>query len=68
MQVNELNLLKKATKEGIKEALKEERFRLYEALVPIADSKEQAEIESRYGTPGNYDEREFEDLTDWVFV
>lgn len=66
MQTSELNIIKKVIKESIKEALKEERFLLYETLVPSVSAKEQAEIESRYGSPDNYNVNEFEDLTKWV--
>lgn len=66
MQTSELNMIKKVIKESIKEALQEERFLLYETLIPSVSAKEQAEIESLYGSPDNYDENEFEDLTDWV--
>ena len=66
MQVSEINMFKKIIKESIKEALKEERYLLYDTMIPFASVKEQAEIESLYGSPGNYDEDEFEDLTDWV--
>lgn len=66
MQTSELNMFKKIIKESIKEALREERYLLYDTLIPFVSSKEQKEIESLYGSPGNYDENEFEDLTDWV--
>jgi hypothetical protein len=66
MQASELDMLKKIVKESVKEALKEERYLLYDVLVPSVSAKEQAEIESLYGSPDKYDEDEFEDLTDWV--
>ncbi|MCP5102045.1 MAG: hypothetical protein GY950_01635 [bacterium] len=59
-------MFKRLIKESIKEALKEERYLLYDTLIPSVGAKEQAEIESRYGSPDNYDENEFEDVTEWV--
>jgi hypothetical protein len=64
MQTSELNMFKKIIKESIKEALREERYLLYDTLIPFVSAKEQKEIESLYGSPENYDENEFEDLTD----
>ena len=66
MQTSELDLFKKVIKESIKEALREERQVLYDTLIPFVSEKEQEEIESLYGSPGNYNEDEFEDMTDWV--
>jgi hypothetical protein len=68
MQTSELNMFKKIIKESIKEALREERYLLYDTLIPFVSAKEQKEIESLYGSPENYDENEFEDLTDWVLT
>ena len=66
MQTSEINMFKKIIKESIKEALQEERYLLYDTLIPGVSAKEQKEIESLYGSPDHYNENEFEDLTDWV--
>lgn len=66
MQTSEINLFKKIIKESVKEALREERHMLYDTLIPFVSAKEQQEIESLYGSPGNYNENDFEDMTDWV--
>jgi hypothetical protein len=66
MKASEIVMFKKIIKESVKEALKEERYLLYDTLIPFVSAKEQKDIESLYGSPDNYDESEFEDLTDWV--
>jgi hypothetical protein len=33
-------------------------------IIPFVSAKEQSDIESLYSSPDNYDESEFEDLTD----
>ena len=58
--------LKKIIKESIRDVLKEERFNLYEILIPIVSKKEMQDIEKRYSTPSSYRESEFKDMTDWV--
>lgn len=57
---------RKIIKESIRDVLREERLSLYEVLIPYASKKELREIEERYGSPSDYDEKEFKDLTDWV--
>jgi hypothetical protein len=58
---------RRIVKESIEDALREERLSLYEVLIPYVCKKELREIEKRYGSPSDYDEKEFKDLTDWVF-
>ncbi len=58
--------LKFLIKDSIREALREERLSLYEVLIPYVSKKEQAEIELKFGHPANYEEDEFDDMTDWV--
>jgi hypothetical protein len=66
MQMNEITALKEIIKDSVKEALREERLALYETLIPLVSKKEQKEIEKIHGSPADYNENEFTDLTDWV--
>lgn len=65
MVLNE-KTFRKIVKESIKDALREERLSLYEVLIPFVSKKELKDIEERYGSPSDYDERDFKDWTDWV--
>lgn len=58
--------MKKLIKESIREVLKEERMSLYEILIPYVSKSELKEIHKRFGTPKDYHEDEFIDMTDWV--
>ncbi len=58
--------LREIIRETIREVLREERLRLYELLVPYVTAKELKEIEEKFGTPADFDEEDFEDLTEWV--
>ncbi|RMG27301.1 MAG: hypothetical protein D6732_20315 [Methanobacteriota archaeon] len=58
--------LREIIRETVREVLREERLSLYELLVPYVTAKELKEIEDRFGTPAEFDENEFEDLTEWV--
>jgi hypothetical protein len=53
-------------KESIKDRLHGERLDGDEILMPSVSKKELREIEERYGSLSDYDEKEFKDLTDWV--
>ena len=66
MQTNEINLFKQIIKESIKEALREERYVIYDTLIPSVSAEEQREIDELHGFPGDYEEGELEDVTDWV--
>ena len=57
--------LKELIKESVREVLQEERFNLYQTLIPEVDDLEMAEIEQKYDLPTNYDS-DFVDLTDWI--
>jgi len=57
---------RKIVKESIRDVLREERLSLYEVLIPYVSKKEMREIEERYGSPSDYDEKEFIDLTNWA--
>ena len=53
-------------KESIEDALREERLSLYEVLIPYVSKKELRDIEERYRSPSEYDEKDFQNMTDWV--
>ena len=58
--------LKALIKESVREAIREERLKLFEILIPYVTQKEMDEIRKLHGTPADFDEDEFEDMTDWV--
>lgn len=58
--------LKKLIKESIREVLREERLGLCEIMIPHASKKELHEIHSKFGSPADYKDDEFTDMTDWV--
>ncbi len=58
--------LKALIKESIKEVLKEERLSLIQALIPSVTDKEMKEILAKFGTPDNYNQDDFVDMTDWL--
>ena len=58
--------LKEIIKDGVKEALKEERLTLYEIIVPYASKKEIDEINKKFGSPGKYKRKDFVDMTNWT--
>jgi hypothetical protein len=58
--------LKKFIKESIREVLREERMSLCEIMIPYASKKELSEIRTKFGSPANYREEDFADMTDWV--
>lgn len=58
--------LKEIIKESVREVLKEERFSLYEILIPYVSKRELNEIRKKYGSPQKYDEKDFVDMTSWI--
>ena len=58
--------LKEIIKESIREVLKEERFSLYEILIPYITQKELNEIQKKVGSPQKYHENDFADMTVWI--
>lgn len=58
--------LKKLIKESIREVLREERLGLCEIMIPHVSQKELNEIRAKFGSPADYGEDEFTDMTDWV--
>ncbi len=58
--------LKKLIKESIREVLREERLGLCEIMIPRVSRKELEEIHIKFGSPADYGENDFTDMTDWV--
>jgi hypothetical protein len=58
--------LKKLIKESVREVLREERLGLCEIMIPHASKKELNEIRTKLGSPADYRENDFTDMTDWV--
>jgi hypothetical protein len=58
--------LKTLIKESVREVIKEERLALCDALIPYIDPAEQAEIESEFGIPADYEDQELIDMTNWI--
>ena len=54
--------LKALIKESIREVLQEERL----SLIPSVNAQEMKEISQKFGTPDNYNENDFVDMTDWL--
>lgn len=58
--------LKKLIKESIRKVLREERLGLCEIMIPRVPRKELDEIHAKFGSPADYGENDFTDMTDWV--
>ena len=58
--------LKKLIKESVREVLREERLGLCEIMIPHVSKKELSEISTRFGSPADYREDDFVDITEWV--
>jgi hypothetical protein len=58
--------LKKLIKESIREVLREERLSLCEIMIPHVSRRELDEIHTKFGSPSDYGENDFTDMTDWV--
>ncbi|MHA1887514.1 MAG: hypothetical protein ACTSX0_05785 [Promethearchaeota archaeon] len=58
--------LKEILKESVREVIKEERMTLYEIMIPYVSDKELNEIHKKYGSPSDYDEGDFVDMTEWI--
>jgi hypothetical protein len=48
------------------EVLKKERLALCLALIPRVSDKEMQEIQEQFGSPSDYDQDDFINMTDWV--
>ncbi|BAU12270.1 hypothetical protein LEP3755_27990 [Leptolyngbya sp. NIES-3755] len=58
--------LKQLIKESLREVLREERLKLCQVLIPYVSDKEMQEIQAKLGTPADYKDTEFINMTDWV--
>lgn len=58
--------LKGLIKESIRAVLREERLGLCEIMIPHVSKKELSEIHAKFGSPTEYGEDDFTDMTDWV--
>jgi hypothetical protein len=62
----EAEQLKQLVKESLREVLREERLKLCQVLIPYVSDKEMQEIEEKLGSPNDYKDTEFLNMTDWV--
>jgi hypothetical protein len=67
METQELKtLIQETVRETMLEVLKKERLALCLALIPRVSDREMREIEEQFGSPSDYDQDEFINMTDWV--
>jgi len=67
MEIQELKtLIQETVIETMLEVLKKERLALCLALIPRVSDREMREIEKQFGSPSDYDQDEFINMTDWV--
>ena len=74
MDTADIQTLKTIIQDSIREVLpdlladilKEERLKLCKLLIPVVSDEEQATIDQELGTPDEFDEAEFVNLTDWT--
>jgi hypothetical protein len=62
----EIQELKALIEESVREVLREERLLLCQTFIPYLSDEQQAEIESEFGSPLDYDEDEVVDMTHWI--
>ncbi len=62
----EAEQLKQLVKDSLREVLREERLKLCQVLIPYITDKEMQEIEAKLGSPADYKDIEFVNMTDWV--
>ena len=67
MEIQELKtLIQETVRETMLEVLKKERLALCLALIPRVSDREMREIEKQFGSPSDYDQDDFINMTDWV--
>ena len=67
METQELKtLIQETVRETMLEVLKKERLALCLALIPRVSDKEMREIQEQFGSPSDYDQNDFINMTDWV--
>jgi Zn/Cd-binding protein ZinT len=58
--------LKALIKESVREVLKEEWFGMWQSVIPNVSDAEQAEINQSSGSPSDYKQSDFVNMTDWL--
>ncbi len=58
--------LKALIKESVREVLKEEWFSMWQSVIPEVSNAEQSEIDQSSGSPSDYKQNDFVDMTDWL--
>lgn len=58
--------LKALIKESVREVLKEEWFSMWQSVIPVVSDAEQSEIDQLSGSPSDYKQSDFVDMTDWL--
>ncbi len=58
--------LKALIKESVREVLKEEWFSMWRSVIPEVSDAEQFEINQSSGSPSDYKQSDFVDMTDWL--
>lgn len=58
--------LKALIKESVREVLKEEWFSMWQSVIPEVSDAEQSEIDQSSGSPSDYEQNDFVDMTDWL--
>ena len=67
METQELKtLIQETVRETMLEVLKKERLALCLALIPRVSDKEMREIQEQFGSPSDYGQDDFINMTDWV--
>jgi hypothetical protein len=59
-------LLKALIKESVREVLREEWFAMWQSVVPELSDAEQAKIDQLSGSPSDYDQGDFVDMSEWL--
>jgi hypothetical protein len=62
----DVQALKALIKESVREVLKEERFAIWQSVIPEVSDAEQAEIDQSSGSPSNYALDSFVDMSEWL--
>ncbi len=58
--------LKALIKESVREVLREEKLLLIQSLIPPVKQEEMEEIINKLGSPKDFNEEDFVDMTDWL--
>jgi hydroxymethylpyrimidine/phosphomethylpyrimidine kinase len=64
--IMEAQELKQLVKESVREALREERLRICQLLIPNVSDKEMQEIQEKLGDAPDDRQAEYTNMTDWV--